>query len=78
MRGHGEVQNELRRIFNHVGLNPNDTLELSTTYRGYEFTTTVRGVNLHLARAALTTFLMDRRGATAVILDDALVVTQRG
>lgn len=74
--GVDRVNREITRILNHTGLNLNDTLEVETTHFGYQLTSRIRGVDLDLARAALTVYLLDRAWVELTVQGDALVLVQ--
>lgn len=76
MRGSDDVTHEITRIMDHAGLNPSETLTVETSYVGYRFTTWIRGVDLQLARAALTVYLMNRALVKLEVEGDALVLVQ--
>jgi len=76
VRGTSDVSREIARIMNHTGLNPRETLTVETTLLSYRFTSWVRGVDLDLARAALTTYLLDRPWVKLEVEGDALVLVQ--
>lgn len=76
MRGSDEVSREITMIMDHTGLNPSETLTVETSYVGYRFTSWIRGVDLDLARAALTTYLLDRAWVKLEVEGDALVLVQ--
>jgi len=75
-QGTDDVNREITRIVNHAGLNPDDALAVETSYVGYQFTTWIRGVDLDLARAVLTVYLLDRAWVRLEVEGDALVLVQ--
>lgn len=74
------VNNELLSIVNHTGLNRNSTVEVETGVSEKSFISVVSGVNIPLARAALTEYLDGRPNVSIeTSVDDQaqyLVVTQ--
>lgn len=70
------VSREIERILDHAGLNPNETLGVTTSYLSYVFITQITGVDLELARAALTTHLEGRPVESLVRNGNTLVLTQ--
>jgi len=71
-----QVTREITRIMNHVGINPDETLEVRTDHYGYRFTSRIRGVDLGLAMAALTTYLVERPLVDVRRVGDSIVLTQ--
>lgn len=76
LRGADRVSREITMIMDHTGLNPDETLIVETSHSGYKFTTWIRGVDLDLARAALTQYLLDRSWVKLEVEGDALVLVQ--
>lgn len=74
--GVDRVNREITRIMDHVGLNPDETLTVETTLLSYRLTSRIRGVDLELARAALTVYLLERAWIELAVEDDSLVLVQ--
>lgn len=71
-----QVTEEIERVLNHVGLNPDDTLDVRTNLWGYHYTSYVKGVDHALARLALTAAFLGRPTARFELDRDTLIVIQ--
>lgn len=74
-----EVQranDEIVRAMNHGGVNPDDTLTVTTTLIGNQYVSIVTGVDPAEAAFALGYFFDGRPGVEVKVVNDALTVIQ--